>query len=167
MAEGGTNNSRMIATAVDTIIDIRLTLAGGSSTDTTDLTVIRHTTSGAILEAHRERRKQTSYGSLELRAHEYRAIIRNRELPSLPIKMKMASSGSNCRISTLVALAIHPLLALGAPSYARMASSRDDEKPEGPCDHNCVTGIIAGMIGLICIGIIFLCVWSSRRRRAV
>ncbi|KAI0100126.1 hypothetical protein GGR51DRAFT_533174 [Nemania sp. FL0031] len=79
----------------------------------------------------------------------------------------MAPHVNNIRISaTLVALAIYPFLALSAPSYARMLSLREDAQPEGPCDHNCVTGIIAGMIGLVCIGIIFLCVWSSRKRRA-
>ncbi|KAI0879142.1 hypothetical protein GGS24DRAFT_280882 [Hypoxylon argillaceum] len=79
----------------------------------------------------------------------------------------MASNHSIDRIfATLVALAMNSPLVLGAPNCPLMLVRRDEAKPEGPCNHNCVTGIIAGMIGLICIGIIFLCVWSSRRRRA-
>jgi hypothetical protein len=71
------------------------------------------------------------------------------------------------RISvTVMSLAILISTVFGADPKRGMLVRRDDDAVwEGPCGHHYVIGIVAGILTSICIVIIFLCYWSSRKRR--
>ncbi|GAW17045.1 hypothetical protein ANO14919_064950 [Xylariales sp. No.14919] len=77
----------------------------------------------------------------------------------------MVSNNSSHRVlAKLIALATCTF-AFGAPESAHMFEGQDDEQPDAVCGRDCITGITAGIVGLVCISIVILCVWSSRTRR--
>ncbi|KAI1814189.1 hypothetical protein GGS20DRAFT_549732 [Poronia punctata] len=41
---------------------------------------------------------------------------------------------------------------------------RNDQTHNEACGHGCMIGVVAGIIITVCLIIIFLCVWSSRKR---
>ncbi|KAI1271694.1 hypothetical protein F5Y07DRAFT_382146 [Xylaria sp. FL0933] len=78
----------------------------------------------------------------------------------------MAFSKINRRyFSTYIILAAYEFLVFGASDSSGMLGGHGSEQPERGCGRDCVTGIIAGVVALICIGIVFMCVWSSRKSR--
>ncbi|KAI8633785.1 hypothetical protein F5Y19DRAFT_471040 [Xylariaceae sp. FL1651] len=94
----------------------------------------------------------------------------------LPPPQAIMATHDNKVLATIVSLVIFVLTVLAAPGtysaarpiYQTLLSRDDGSDGEGglgaACGYGCIIGVVAGIIGLTSIILIFLCVWSSRKR---